>query len=134
MRDQSEQTDIEQATKALRRRLERWRRARRGKCIPEAIWADAGELALRQGVFKTARALGLNYGSLKGRVEDRKPRLALAPRSEQPPTFVELLAPLSGNVTGCTVEVETARGARLRVEMGSVTPQGLAAILRELAS
>lgn len=135
MHDQSGRMDVEQATKALRRRLERWRRNRQGKCIPESIWTGAVELALQQGVFKTARDLGLNYGSLKKRMEGLETALAPVPvpRGGQPPTFVELLAPLSGNVTGCRVEVETSRGGRLRVEMGSVTPQGLATILRELA-
>lgn len=137
MRDHDE--DVEQITRAVRRRLERWRRTRRGKCIPERIWAEAVALALHQGVFKTARALGLNYGSLKRRIEDRgelAPTPAPAPTlgAEQPLTFVELLAPLSGNVSGCRLELETTRGARLRVELGSVTPQGLATILRELAS
>lgn len=140
MRDQQEM-DAERITRALRRRLERWRTMRRGKCIPEAIWADAVELALQQGIFQTARALGLNYGSLKRRVESLELGSALAApvsptagKSQEPLSFVELVAPLSSSVTGCTLEMQTARGARLRVEMGSVTPQGLAMILRELAS
>jgi hypothetical protein len=37
--------------------------------IPERLWAAAGELAREHRVFPTAKALHLEYGKLKQRVE-----------------------------------------------------------------
>jgi len=53
---------------AVHRRLERWRRTRTHRsAIPEALWASAAELAGEYGLAKTARALRLDYYSLKER-------------------------------------------------------------------
>ena len=50
----------------LRRRLDEYRRGgSRGKALPDWVWAAAGRLAQRHGVYRTARALGLEYNKLK---------------------------------------------------------------------
>jgi hypothetical protein len=51
---------------AVRERLESWRRTRTTRGIPEPLWRSAVRLARRAGVYPVARALGLNYESLKG--------------------------------------------------------------------
>jgi hypothetical protein len=52
-----------------RRRFERWRQTRRGRSrIPEILWALAVKAAGECGLFRTARALGLDYTSLKRQV------------------------------------------------------------------
>lgn len=77
---------------------------------------------------KTARALGLSYSSLRSRVKTG------VPSTEAPPTFVEWLAPLSSqSVAECVLEVPSARGGSLRLELRNTPVQGLAALVRELA-
>ena len=50
----------------LRQRLDEYRRGgSRGKALPGWVWAAAGRLARRHGVYRTARALGLEYNKLK---------------------------------------------------------------------
>ena len=45
-------------------------------------------------------------------------------------TFVELIAPSSGSIAECSMEAESASGAKLRIQMKSVPPAGLAAVIR----
>ena len=50
----------------LRRRLdEDGQGGSRGKALPGWVWAAAERLARRHGVYRTARALGLEYNKLK---------------------------------------------------------------------
>ena len=54
----------------LRRLIERWRQTRAKRSpMPEPIWQRAVELAREHGVYATAQALGLSYGSLRTRTE-----------------------------------------------------------------
>ena len=80
-----------------RRRFEAWRQRRQGdRCIPQALWALAVRLVSQHGISRTARALGLDYYSLKKRVE--------AAGKEAPsrgPAFVEL-----PNGAGATMRVQ----------------------------
>jgi hypothetical protein len=95
-----------------RRRLEDWRSHRqRGDRIPERFWMLAVRLVDRHGVSRTAMALRLDYYGLKERAE--------AASSKSPangPAFVELPSPVMVGKR-CLVELESAAGARMRVEM-----------------
>lgn len=51
----------------VRGRFERWRRAEAR--IPKALWGAAVKAAGRYGIHRTARALGVDYYTLKRRVE-----------------------------------------------------------------
>src|SRR3990172_10404400 len=55
----------------VRQHFDRWRRTRTHarSPIPKALWAEAVALARRQGLYRTARALHLDYGGLKAHVE-----------------------------------------------------------------
>ncbi len=120
----------------LRLELEDWRRTRRrGSRIPGELWARAVGLATREGTFKTARRLGLDYASLKKRQIFLDAEAPDAGSEAESPgaTFVELLAPLGGVIAECALEVLSTQGARLRVEMKNVAPLGLASILRGFA-
>jgi hypothetical protein len=80
--------------------------------IPDTLWALAVRLANVHGVHRTARALGVDYYSLKKRVE-------AATACEPPasgPAFVELPA---AAVIGkqCLFELNNAAGATLRVQL-----------------
>ena len=92
----------------VRRRLDRWRqrRAHARSPIPAPIWTAAVGLVPRHGVYQTARALRLDYGTLKRHVES-------APAA---PAFVELPAAPVRDAAACVFEVEGPRATlRLRV-------------------
>ena len=96
-----------------RNRFQAWRQHRRTRGrIPDTLWALAVRLVKRHGLNPTARALGVDYYSLKKRAE-----AAAASESPAPdPTFVELPAPA---VVGkqCLFELNSAAGSTLRVQL-----------------
>lgn len=107
---------------SVRQRLERWRRNRKQRsAIPEELWASAADLACRYGLAKTARALRLDYYSLKERIEagDRQGSRERSAR----PAFVELIPQAAAAVSECTIELEDSSGARMRIHLkGSGVP------------
>ena len=96
-----------------RNRFRAWREGRRTRGrIPDALWALAVRLVKSHGINRTARALGVDYYSLKNRAES-------AAESESPshaPTFVELPAPAMAGKQ-CLFELSNAAGASLRVQL-----------------
>lgn len=70
----SEFPDISPNMRRVLRRFERWRSAHTGRLpIPERLWAAAVGLAREHGVFRTSRALRLDYGKLKELAEGAGP-------------------------------------------------------------
>ena len=117
--------DLEQ----LRQRFDEFRRthALRSR-LPESLWAAAAELAKREGMYQTARALRLDYAGLKKRMENRgTPKRK---RITAPPSFMEFIAPGAKPVTDCTVEVETAHGSKLRLNLKAVATTELVNLIR----
>ena len=100
-----------------RRRIMRWRETRthRGAPMPAPLWAAAIALARQHGLYTTARALHLDYGSLKKRL-DR----AGAGRGPSP-AFVELPGARPTGLGPCVIDLESPRGRRLRIEVTGVT-------------
>ncbi len=100
-----------------RRRIARWRetRAYRGAAMPAALWAAAIALARRHGLYPTARALHLDYGALKKRVD------AAGARREIAPAFVELPSAPAPGLGACVIELDACHGRRLRIEVSGVT-------------
>lgn len=122
--------DLEQ----LRRRFEEARSTKKLRArLPEPLWAAAAELAKRYGVHPTARALRLDYMGLRKRVENqaapKRKRAAAAP-----PNFMEFVAPGAQAVTNCTMEVESAQGGKLRLELKAVATTELANLIRAFVS
>jgi hypothetical protein len=71
-------------------RFAEWRRNRKGKAsIPDELWAAAVEVALKQGVSRTATELHVEWDHLKRRMA----AASGASPKPAPPTFVELVAP-----------------------------------------
>ena len=69
-----------------RDRFQVWRRTRKPKSrIPEPLWALAVKLVATDGLHRTASTLGLDYYSLKKRVESSEGR-----RDSNGPAFIEL--------------------------------------------
>jgi hypothetical protein len=111
----------------VRERLESWRRTRTTRGIPEVLWRSAVRLARRAGVYAVARGLGLNYDSLKQRVDAAA---GSGDGSGRPPAFIEIDTGGGGFAGGgLTVELSDPSGRRLTIraqERGSVD---LAALL-----
>jgi hypothetical protein len=113
----------------LHRRLECWRRTRKGHArIPEALWASAVKAVGRYGLNPTARALGLDYYSLKKRVEFAA--CGRASGREGVTSFVELAAVPPAGCPECILELEEPGGAKMRVQLKGVEAPDLAALSR----
>jgi hypothetical protein len=108
----------------LRRRLAEWRATHRPRSpLPDELWTMAVGLAQRHNIHRVARTFGLDYGALKRRMPGSIPKPTA--------TFVELIAPSSGNIAECSLEVDSTDGGRkLRIQMKGVPPAGLAAVIR----
>ena len=97
------------------RRLEAWRKTRRGgERIPARLWAAAAALARAHGVSAMSRTLALDYWGLKRRAEATQP--PRRPPLEPPPGFVEVpIVGTPGQAPSCTVELDGGAGARMTI-------------------
>lgn len=98
-----------------RHRFEAWRSTRQVKDrIPEVLWRRAAICASAYGVYRTARALGLDYQCLKRRVEAIHVPAAGAQKA---PAFIELPSVQAHGRAECIVELESPRGTKIRLEL-----------------
>jgi len=107
------QVDFPTALLRAQRKFEQWRERRRPRApIPEGLWREAAELACAHGINRTARALRLDYYSLKKRA-------VAAARTGEPATeFVEVLpGGMPASQPECTIELEEASGAKMRIRL-----------------
>jgi hypothetical protein len=119
--------DIPHGMRRVYRRFERWRSAHTGRLpIPESLWASAAEVAGEHGVFHTAKVLRLEYGKLKRMVQSARPMAKTAA-----PEFVELVAPQTGGLSECLIELEGPHG-KMRVQWKGTTAPDLAGLSRAL--
>ena len=110
--------------------------------LPEELWGAAAKLARRGGIEATAQALDVDRPSLRkwtNRFEPearpRKPRRQRqARRKPASPAFVELLAQTTGAAPSCLVEVESQRGAKLRLELQGIPTGTLVELIRVFAA
>ena len=94
------------------RRLERWRRKRRGRsAIPERLWAAAAAVAREHGINRTSQVLHLEFNKLKEVVKSRKAPKRIAYPG---PQFVELMTSPTTGGCECVIELEGPRG-KLRI-------------------
>ena len=124
--------DLPARLEGLRWRFERWRRTRKVRTrIPEPLWASAVKLATRYGIHQTAKVLRVDYYALKKRVEGGVAVTdSNVPRGADGATFLELpAAPWVGSGE-CTLELEDAGGAKLRVHLKGFEAPDLAALSR----
>jgi hypothetical protein len=138
---------------STRRRFERWRLTHRSRSrIPEALWASAARAATKYGLNPTAQALGLDYYSLKKRVETGASRGGSDRREGTKSTagksvaseirrggicrgeFIEL-APVAPSCSlECILELEHPGGAKMRVHLTGMAAPDLAALSRSFWS
>ena len=121
--------DVPARLEGLSHRFERWRRAHKGHSrIPETLWTSAVKAAGKYGLNPTARALRLDYYSLKKRVETTACRRASD--REGVTAFVELApAPPTGSPE-CILELEDPGGAKMRIHLKGAEAPDLAALSR----
>ena len=105
----------------MRQRLDDWRGShKRGVAFPTKLWSAAGRVAQRHGVFRTARALGLEYNKLKGMSGHGVARVrseAKRPPQTKPMKFIELTGALPASPSGCRLSLQHENGQRLQLEM-----------------
>lgn len=113
--------------------------------LPEELWAAAAKLARRDGIEATALALDVDRPSLQKWTDRFEPGAQARPRRQvrqrragrtvsAEPAFVELLAQTTGAAASCLVEVESQRGAKLRLELKAIQPSALAELIRAFAA
>lgn len=102
----------------LREQIESWRktRAKPGR-MAEDLWRAAAKLAGRHGINLVARALRLDYYSLKSWIDGSGHGKA-ARATRRAPAFVEV-RPASFAPSLCVLEIEEPRGAKLTVRLSS---------------
>ncbi len=104
--------------RSVRARIERWRATRTKRSpMPERLWDAAVELAQAEGIYPIARALAVNYQTLKCRVA-----MASNGNSRTPAGFVELTPmPANGSVPRgeMVLELSSGGGATLTIRLPS---------------
>lgn len=114
---------------AVRRRFEQWRRTHRPRSrLPNGLWAAAVKMAGVYGLYRTSRALPVEYYSLKKRVELQAARGRHKPGPVA--AFVELPPPAPIGTCECMLELEDAAGSKMRVSLKAAAPPDLAALCR----
>jgi hypothetical protein len=86
-------------------------------------------MARRHGINRTARALGVDYYSLKERVGNEASSASETNR-DATPTFLELATPATASTCECILELEDVGGAKMRVQLKHVEAPDLAALTR----
>ena len=93
-----------------------WRKTKAARDrIPDGLWQAAAELYHTLGVSinRIARALRLNYSTLKSKILDKRAAAIDPPAADAPDMFIEL-AP--GPVcTDCIIEMENQTGVKMRM-------------------
>ncbi len=115
----------------VRQRFTEWRRTHRARSpLPNSLWAAAVKMAGKYGLNCTARALPVEYYSLKKRVDRQSAAGQGRGRSGPLAAFVELPPPLPVGTCDCILELEDAAGAKMRFQMKTAAPPDLAALCR----
>jgi len=115
----------------VRRRFDTWRRTRRVRSpIPDTLWTSAVRMAGAYGLHRTAKALRVNYYTLKKRVEREAAAASNMPDGDPVTTFVELTPSVAPGSYECTLELEDSSGAKMRVQLKGVAAPDLAALSR----
>lgn len=135
---------VHPAMEKARQQFERWRKTRLTGSprppIPERLWASAVRVAEVHGINPTALALRLNYNALKQRMDAagsainrNRTRKSPSPAScySRSATFVEL-TPSVASLSICTLDLENAQGAKLKVQLPRLETADLLALSRSL--
>jgi hypothetical protein len=95
--------------------------------MPVRLWRAAVTVTHQHGLYRTARALGLDYGALKRRAE------ATHPPATSRPTFVALPTAVADTASApWAIEIERA-DATVRLRLPSLPVADLVTVGRRLA-
>lgn len=123
--------DLPAGLERVRQRFEHWRGTHQERArISDSLWAAAVKAARSHGLCRTAKALRVDYYSLKERLEQS----SAGTQGLSQANFLELspLAPTS--LCECTVEWEDAAGSTMRVHLKGFPAPDLAALGRSFWS
>ena len=118
-------TTLPVAFTEIQGRFEQWRGSKRPRArIPEELWTLAVGLAREHGVNRTARALRLDYYSLKRRLD-------ATPEPEKTAAdFIEVFpVEMVSRSSQWTMELESGMGARMRINVQGAELPDLAAMV-----
>jgi hypothetical protein len=95
-------------------RVEQWRKTReRPGRMPEPLWRVVVQVARKHGINPVARALRLDYYSVKRRVLGKK----RSSKVNSGPSFVAVDLMPPGMVPQCVLEIEDPSGSKLTVRL-----------------
>jgi hypothetical protein len=116
-------TDISVEMDEVRQQFENWRSTHAPRSrIPETLWTSAVKLARQYGLYQTSRVLRLDYARLKAQVGP-----GAVGEVKKASAFVEFVAAGSPE---CVVELENARGKKMRIQFRGVGTPDLAELSR----
>jgi hypothetical protein len=99
----------------VRERFAEWRRKRKPRTrIPGPLWAAAVKMVGKYGLHRTARALRVDYYSLKRRVEEASASTG-RPTGGNVATFVELAGPPTCTAIECRAVCHSILDSRTKV-------------------
>lgn len=124
-----DERDLTQELHKLKHSLHQWRRKGSPRCIPPEIWEQAVAAADEHGVGAVVRHVGLDHSKLKSRLAQKRAQ-GLAVASGSPAAFFELLPSPEIPPQRCVIEVESGRGARMRLDVASLELPGLVTLVR----
>lgn len=139
--NQTKGSDKQSRIEKIRRELEDFRKGNKKRSrIPESIWQAAVELCLDSNPQKIAKALRLDYRSLKKRLNP--PEKNTLPNSESPPSpvaqprapaFIQLDIPSPPKQAGrdqneWSIEIENVDGAKMKIGVKSTQMLDIAVI------
>ena len=106
------QTDASKLIDRLKSQFDKWRRSRKPRArIPNRLWKSAVKTAKQCGLNRTAKALHLDYYTLKQRIE------AASGIQESAPAFIELSPADNGSIPECVIEFENRNGSKMRIQI-----------------
>jgi hypothetical protein len=110
---------IPDAIAQLQRQLDQFRSTQQQRTkLPESLWQAAVDLARQHGVYAVAHPLRLDYTRLKKRLGG----LPSSRRRGSKTAFVELIAPHPMTLGECVIEIESLRGAKMRIQWKAAAP------------
>jgi hypothetical protein len=119
-------TSHDESLNQLKERFNLWRETRtRGKHIPAHLWVAAVDLTKEYGLQQVAKELHVDCNRLQKRQAQTVGTFKISKASTQ---FVELKVPPAPRLAAqseCVIQLENARGAKMRVELNGNGIAGL---------
>lgn len=133
MKITKKRAEVSEGLKALRQRLERWRRCKRGRRekIPDEFWQEAAKAAQVHGVSAVAVNLKLDYSRLREWAGVKKSGRAKR-NLDAEPAFIEVCPPVPAAGLPNAIEIQRAGGSKVRLEFESSASRELLKLSEKL--